>query len=729
VAGLGGVVVFLVAAGLFPYHSINHDEGVYLQQAQLLLEGRLGMAPAVPEAVRPWFFVDDGGYLYPKYAPVPAAVFAVGELLGGYRVALALVAAGALWLTYALGAAAFDRRTGALSAGLLLVTPTFLITSAVFLPYAPTTLLNLVFAAAYVRAARREGREAVGYALLAGTAIGLAFFGRPYTAVLFAAPFVVHALWTLVRTLRGREWGPLRSLVVRHGATAAVGVAFVGVLLAYNARLTGSPLSFPFEVFAPTDGLGFGYHRILQHEVVYTPELAVRANAHLLWEFATRWSAVPPVGALLFAVGVGRLLYGRVRGGPSTDVPDGVGELASDGGSGELDGESEAADGDSDATAPATGLPPRHLRWILAGVFASVVLGNLYFWGNYNVMADLPDPTDGFIAGFGPIYHFDALVPLAIFGASGALAVWGWVRRGIRDRVDSPARRRAALAVLLVCAAGVGAAADYRALDGPVAGHAEYTERYAQAYEPIERADFEDDLVFVPAAYGGWLNHPFQSLRNDPGPGGGLEGPVVYALDRDTGGDFETLSAFPERTPYRYIYRGRWTPDAEDRVIPTLYPLAVREGESLTVRTEVSTPPRASSGSVRIAVDGESATELLYDPGETVVVRWRLTPEGTRLHSVRANGSAVEVANETVALPGPREVALAITFSTPDGATVTYRQELDVRPHEGRVQAIWPPERSVCRIVTDCGLRGTYLPEEPGVHRDWVRMNTTIVGS
>jgi hypothetical protein len=94
-AVLAGAVVFLVASELFPYHSSNHDEAVYLQQAELLLAGQLNLYPAVPDAVRPWFFVEDGDRLYPKYTPVPAAMFAAAKALTGeYRVALAGVAAG-----------------------------------------------------------------------------------------------------------------------------------------------------------------------------------------------------------------------------------------------------------------------------------------------------------------------------------------------------------------------------------------------------------------------------------------------------------------------------------------------------------------------------------------------------------------------------------------------------------------------------------------------------------
>ena len=46
---VAGAVVLLIATELFPYHTTNHDEAVYLQQAAMLLEGQLSIAPPVPE--------------------------------------------------------------------------------------------------------------------------------------------------------------------------------------------------------------------------------------------------------------------------------------------------------------------------------------------------------------------------------------------------------------------------------------------------------------------------------------------------------------------------------------------------------------------------------------------------------------------------------------------------------------------------------------------------------
>jgi hypothetical protein len=136
VATLSGAVVFFVALVVFPYHSANHDEGVYLLQAAMLLEGQLELqAGALADAFRPWFFIEDGGRLYSKYTPVPAAMYAVSmALFGEPRVTLAVVAAGSTGLVYWLGAMTVDRRVGVVAAALFATAPMTLFTSSVFLP-------------------------------------------------------------------------------------------------------------------------------------------------------------------------------------------------------------------------------------------------------------------------------------------------------------------------------------------------------------------------------------------------------------------------------------------------------------------------------------------------------------------------------------------------------------------------------------------------------------------
>jgi len=698
-----GLAVFLVASEVFPYHSSNHDEAVYLQQAELLLGGQLQLFPGgLSEAVRPWFFVAEEGRLYPKYQPLPAGLYAVSmALFGEPRVTLAAIAAGNVALVYTLGGLAFDRRVGLLAALGFAAAPMTLVTSAVFLPYAPTTFFNLAFAVAYLRA-NRTGRAAS--AVLAGGAIGVAFSMRPYTAVLFATPFLAHAAWELRTGLRERADGAIvagllgMSALRRQTLTAVVGLAFVALTLAYNSAVTGSPLTFPYEAFAPRDGPGLGRRRILDHSVEYSLPVAVRTNAEVGWYLLTRWG---PAGALGTALaGLGLVGSSRLRrllpGGLSTALVD--------------------PDDSGGSTA----------RVLLAGLFVTVPAGNLLFWGNYNILATPGDPTDGLLGQFGPFYHFDLLAPLAIFGAAGALALWrarepvaGPVRARLPRGVPTPPPgvRRVALAAVAV---GGLLAVSGALVAEPLERNAAHTATYEDAYDPFEDREFDDAVVFLPTPYGDWLSHPFQPLRNDPG----LDGDAVYVTDRDPAGDFAVVDAYPDRTYYRYTYRGEWTVDpAEREVTPLLEQQSLLSGPRLDGEMTVGVPERVSHAQVRIETGAGQATHTVEAPGNEIQVSWTVDDGTATLAAV--DGESVSAGVQTADID---EVVVLARLVQPAGETLTYRQATPVRTDTEGVEALWPGERRLCPLVSDCGREGTYLPDRP-TRYDGVSVETHLVES
>lgn len=635
-AALAFGVVLVVALVLFPYHSNNHDEAVYLQQAAMLLEGQLRLHPPVDGAFRPWFFVDGPEGLYSKYSPVPPAVFAVGLLAGEPRLSLALVAAGNVALVATLARWAFDRPTGLAAGALLLCAPLFAITSSVFLPYAPTFLLNLAFAYCYVRACRERS---VRWAALAGLASGVAFFSRPYTAVLFVAPFAVHALWTLATERR--------DALAQYLALGGCGLAMVAVTLGYNAALTGDPLVFPYQAFAPLDGLGFGERRLLNHAMDYTPAVALEVNGYVLWYLATRWA---PLGALGTALAVAGAVLAR-------SAPE---------------------------RSAGTRLTDRQLRAVVLGVAASVALGNVYFWGNANLLATPTDPADGLLGVVGTVYHFDVLLPLTVFG--GYAVVRGgrasWSRTAELPRRQ---RRAVALAVVLVAVpiAGGAAAASF---GPPAERNAAYTATYEQAYEPFEPQPPADSVVLLPTPYGSWLNHPFQPLRNDPG----YDGRTVYAMDRGAERTWAVLDAFPDRTPYRYRYRGEWTPAPDDAVEPTLRSTERLRTDDLSATTTVGVPIGATSATVAVSADGETDRRTVRPESETLAVDWNI-----------ADG-AVSSGDASVPIEEPTRAELSVVVVGRQGGTVAYESEVLVRPGDGGVEAVWPPAEQVCLAATTC---------------------------
>ncbi|MFB6187467.1 MAG: hypothetical protein ABEI86_11450, partial [Halobacteriaceae archaeon] len=173
--------------------------------------------------------------------------------------------------------------------------------------------------------------------------------------VLFASPFIAHALWTLYQ-----DWF---AAVERQVITSALGLAGVGITFAYNALMTGSPWLFPYKAFAPLDGLGFGHREILGHEILYTTALALRVNQKVVGLFFTEWITGGVVGTILAVVGLIRTVRSQFS--------------------------------------------PR--EGVLAGLFVSIIFGNVYFWGNLNILGNINRIGDGLVSAFGPYYHFDLL--------------------------------------------------------------------------------------------------------------------------------------------------------------------------------------------------------------------------------------------------------------------------------------------------------------------------------
>ncbi|ELZ74766.1 glycosyltransferase family 39 protein [Haloferax volcanii] len=725
---LVGLVVTWLAVDLFPYHTVNDDEGVYLTQAAMLLEGKLFLYPGrLTEAVRPWFFVvqetpsaPGGVQLYSKYSPAVPALFAVGLAVGLPNLVLGAIAAISAALVYALAADAFDRTTGVVAAGLLGLSPLFLLTSSTFLAYAPTTMLNLGFAVCYVRAARRDSS---GYAVVAGALVGAAFFARPYTAVLFALPFIAHSLWALATARRaGTGWVVFR----RYAAIALPGLAFVGLTLAYNAVVTGDPLTFPYIAFAPRDGIGFGERAILGYEVVYTPAMGVETAAEALDLLVTQWGPMGWLGTVAAVVGLGvtaRRWWGHETGrnlrGSARRRHHGLG------------GRDRAF----------TELSDDALACVVAGVFASVFVGNAAFWGTHNGL------RNGLIDLLGPFYHFDALVPLAVFGAAGVVAGARLLRRLAHRRFSASEARGVVFSVLLVSALFAGGVT-VGAVEDPYDENRLRTENLAATYEPLLDAGFEQPpltpsvpgvdagglsggdsriglgggsaapgnetkaLVFHPDPYGDWSAHPFQALRNDPG----FDGPVMYAIDGGAERDFAVLDA-TNRTPYRFTYRGTWT-GAVDPVEPELTRLDVLAGERVDATTTLGAPEGTNTASVRVETD-EGYARYDATTAENLTVEWSVSSAG-----VAVTNRPLAAGPERLSVPaGASEVDLVVTYIGDFGETVTYRQTATVERSGDEVRVVWPPETRVCRLTTDCGSEREWVGPD-GDYLDGVSVET-----
>ena len=240
---------------IFPQLSANSDEGIYLLQADTLLDGDL--TPAAPathaEAFVPWFAAIEDGHYVLKYTPVHAAVVASGDLLPGPdRLALGVIAVAQLGALAALAAElGLTGRARVAALALFALSPLVLQLEITYLPYGTSLALGMAALASVLRGLRLR---ALGWGLVGGFAWGLALFARPYDGVLLLAVIAASA-WS----------GPAdRRDVVRTAAAGALGAAVpLAAFLAFNAAVTGDAFQLPFNLLEPADRLGFGDRRAL----------------------------------------------------------------------------------------------------------------------------------------------------------------------------------------------------------------------------------------------------------------------------------------------------------------------------------------------------------------------------------------------------------------------------------------------------------------------------------
>lgn len=366
------MLVLAVAAGVwavagshrvFRYLSDDHDEGLYLLQADALARGYLfPPAPNPADAFIPWLTVLSDGHFVVKYAPVHASILAVGErVLGSPRWSLGLVAAGLVGATYLLAKEVLgDRRLAVLACAFLALSPLFLIQSATFLPYCSSLLLLEGFAFTLLRGLR----TGPGFVLtISGFLFGLAAFSRPFDALLFGLPFGVYFV------VRQRHHATCLGRNVGWFALGTV-LPVVATLLYYRAA-TGSPFRPPFNLLEPSDTLGFGERRLLpgQPALPFTPTLGWHGvSRHVLLTSFWGFGGLILIG--LFIAGVLR----RKRGGPEA--------------------------------------------WI-AVVAVTYACGYAFFWGTYGTGL-----SGGLTSFLGPFYFLPVLACVTLLAAKGFGELW-----------------------------------------------------------------------------------------------------------------------------------------------------------------------------------------------------------------------------------------------------------------------------------------------------------------
>jgi 4-amino-4-deoxy-L-arabinose transferase-like glycosyltransferase len=236
------------------YGSLPHIEDEYANvfQAKVFASGNLAVrAPIVqPNSFYIPFILNQHGWLFGKYPPGYSLLLTPAAWIDQWWLINALAASIMVLGVYLLGRDLFDANTGLLAAALGLLAPMFILLSGALVSHLVTMALLTIFAWGFVRSRRSDLDHPIGFALLAGAMIGLAFITRPWTTFAIGLPFAVQALIDLARRWRV-VWRFYGIMLIAFGAIAVL-------LPLYNAALTGSPFTNTYELWWSMDRLGFG---------------------------------------------------------------------------------------------------------------------------------------------------------------------------------------------------------------------------------------------------------------------------------------------------------------------------------------------------------------------------------------------------------------------------------------------------------------------------------------
>ncbi|HZU86914.1 MAG TPA: glycosyltransferase family 39 protein [Anaerolineaceae bacterium] len=247
------IACVLVSQNIF--ESIPHieDEMAYTWQAKVIARGQISVPSPeqCPTCFLVPFVVDHNGIRFGKYPLGWPVVLSFGERLGARDWVNPILAGWSIWLLYRLGKKLFNEKTALLAAFLAASSPFLLMNSGSFLAHSWSLFLTLCLALAWLDTFDLQRR--VPRWMTAGVAalsIGLLALTRPLTAVGVCLPFIIHAIWLLLRGDRNT-----RLTVLSIGALAGI---ITAIHFLWQYAVTGDAMLNPYLLWWPYDNIGFG---------------------------------------------------------------------------------------------------------------------------------------------------------------------------------------------------------------------------------------------------------------------------------------------------------------------------------------------------------------------------------------------------------------------------------------------------------------------------------------
>lgn len=333
-----------VAIYCFSGRGFTGDEMATAWHARMLLAGHLAIpAPAHPEFFETAATVVRGPRWYSQYPIGAPMLLSIGLVLGAPWIVNPLLLGVAAWQLHRFVRRAFGEPLARASVLLFALTPFVLVLGATQMSHAASlalTLTALAELAAWDQTAsagtapradvrRRIVRAATLHAAALGLAVGAIALVRPLDAVLVALPVGAFQLFRLRRA---------PALAPTLAIQLLAGLVPIALLLAANARTTGNPLLFAYDVAnGPAHRWGFhvdpnGELHTPRRALVYAsgylmrldrflfewplPGLLVVAAVWLRLRRATRWDSLLLALAAVFVAGYAGYWYDGFFDGP-----------------------------------------------------------------------------------------------------------------------------------------------------------------------------------------------------------------------------------------------------------------------------------------------------------------------------------------------------------------------------------------------------------------------------
>lgn len=376
-AALAFVGSLLVGHAFFENLSVNNDEAVYVLEAQAFANGQLTLSDSAHgDAFRPWMSgrVEGDRLVLVEQPLLPAAMALTDTLFGSMRVAVGLIAAGAVLTMFALARELLrDDRVALVAAGCFVLSPLVIIQSAMYVSYVLAVGLAAATLTLVTRGLdrRSDGRRSRAWLIGGGTVHGVLLLSRPLEGITLG---VVILVWMALRRVGARDIARIVGLM------AAGAAPVLALCLLYNELTTGNPFVFALWTIGGDDSFGFGRRAVAEHAVfvdVGPAEswLALRTNLRAFPHWIFGGLASIPLGTW----GGWQLWRG--------------------------------------------GRHDRRVLWLLVTMLVAYPVVYLFYYGNYLVIAGRNI--------YGPHYYLALLIPSMLLLALGLVDIcrrrWPWV--------------------------------------------------------------------------------------------------------------------------------------------------------------------------------------------------------------------------------------------------------------------------------------------------------------